>query len=226
MAIVLAPLSSWDARNKFGPLQVFTGWRTLPVVRSLVVPTNPRTGDQSYVRSILSALSQAWGGLSAGQVAAWRDWGNSHEYVTALGQKFRGTGLNAFLELNFPQYYNVETYATSPPSVAYKGNITNFDVHTDPSPEEPGSIECTWTLPVGAVSTDWTRIDVTSQMPNRHRLAQASDWRIYAFRAGNIPSINMTGLVPSGWYWVRGVYTMQDGQRGVWQVGQAQAQAA
>jgi len=159
-------------------------------------------------------------------VSAWRDWANHHEYKTTLGQEFRGTGLNAFLALNFPEYYNVSTYRTNPPVDVYKGNIINYDVHTDPMPMEPGSIEATWTLPAGATSVDWCRTDVTSLMPNRHRLAQESDWRIYMFRAGDVPSINITGLVPSGWYWVRTAFVQYDGQTAVPLVGQAMAQAS
>lgn len=221
MAIVLAHLSSWDARNKFGPLQVFTGWRTLPVVRSLVVPTNPRTTGQSEVRSILTTLSQAWGSLTAGQVAAWRDWANSHEYVTALGQKFRGTGLNAYLELNFPLVYNSVAAKASPPTVALKPGFAGFAAVTGSAVN--GEIACSWTKATGSDADDWYRLDITSQMPNEHRLAQASDWRIAQFVTGTAATQSIVDLVPDGWYWVRCRFVQDDGQSSGIMVAQAQA---
>jgi len=212
MAIVLAPLSSWDARNKFGPLQVFSGWRTLPTVRANVVPTNPRTVGQSGARSILTLLSQAWGGLTAGQVSAWRDWANGHEYKTSLGQEFRGTGLNAFVELNSPIEAWGGTFKTSPPVDVYESGFGAFLADTGAG--GAGTMDLTWDVPAGATANDKVRVDVTSAMPNEHRLPQKSDWRVNQYVNGSLTGVQLTGLTPDAWYWTRGRWYQEDGQYG------------
>ncbi len=51
MAKTTGPLFSMDASGKFGGALVFTKWKGRPVVRQLVVPSNPRTLTQNSARN-------------------------------------------------------------------------------------------------------------------------------------------------------------------------------
>ena len=219
MAIVRNPLSSEDARGRLGRILVFIGWRGIMSVRSNVTPTNPRSAAQMAARSILTILSQAWASLTSGEVQAWRDYADAHPLSNEFG-KFRATGLNWFLKLNSALLAAGESQVDTPPTTAFKGNITEYTAIKGAS---AGIIHCEWTLPAGAVASDKIRVDVTSMMPNEHRLPQNSDWRVYEYQDGDELESNITDLVPNAWYYTRACFVQADGRMGLWQIAQSQA---
>jgi hypothetical protein len=170
-------------------------------------------------RSILTTLSQAWAALTAGEVQAWRDYADAHPLSNEFGN-FRATGLNWFLKLNAGLLAAGESQVDVPPTVAFKGNISAYTAVKGAS---AGIIHCAWTLPAGAAAADKVRVDVTSMMPNQHRVAQNSDWRVYEYQDGNEVESNIPYLVPNGWYWTRAVFMQADGRMGLWQMAQSQA---
>lgn len=66
MAKVTGPLMSMDASGAFAGTLVFTRWKGRPVVRQLVIPSNPRSTDQAIQRNILrvTAAAQRWANVS------------------------------------------------------------------------------------------------------------------------------------------------------------------
>lgn len=73
MALVSAPLLSLDASGKLAGAIVFSKWKGRQYVRSLVKPSNPRSGGQLGMRGAFKFLAQNWQNLTAGEQATWED---------------------------------------------------------------------------------------------------------------------------------------------------------
>lgn len=219
MAKVLNPLSSEDARGKFGSVIVFTGWRTIKVVRSRVSPTNPRSTRQLDVRAILAGLSTAWASLTSGQVTAWNDYAASVALTNLFGE-YRMSGFNAYQRLNFFVVDNGGAANASPPVTAFKGNLTAFAAASGGG---AGEVDLTWTVPVGGALTDMVDVWATGAQPNANRSAQESEFRHDSYEAGNSTGVTVTGLTSSAWYWFRARFVMVDGRAGLFLQDQAQA---
>lgn len=59
MAKLTMPLGSYDARGKVAGV-VYSSWRGVNYARRLVVPMNPQSDDQTAIRDLITAASQAW----------------------------------------------------------------------------------------------------------------------------------------------------------------------
>jgi len=211
MAIVKNPLSSEDARNKFGPVIVFSGWRAIKVVRSNVYPTNPRTADQLNIRAILANLAAEWTALTKVQTDPWNEFASGRPRRTAFGE-FKPSGMNEYVSLNFNRAYNAQASNVAPPTAAFKGNCTTL---ASVGGGAAGEVDMTWVLPAGAAAADWVRIDVSRQMSSPHEALTESDWRISAYIAGNLALHTITGLVSGGFYNTRIRFVQTDGRSGV-----------
>lgn len=72
--------------------------------RGRTVPTNPNTGRQQLVRSIMNGLMQAWSEeLSESQRQAWRDYAANVPVTDSLGQTMQLSGINWFVRANVPR---------------------------------------------------------------------------------------------------------------------------
>lgn len=60
MAKVKGPLFSIDARGAIGSALVFGGWKGIPWVREWVIPQNPNTSEQQWIRLIFTQAVDAW----------------------------------------------------------------------------------------------------------------------------------------------------------------------
>jgi len=223
MAILLNPLSSEDARNKFGPVLVFSGWRAIKVARTRVVPTNPRSSRQLEVRGTLTGLAQGWGALTAANALAWRAYAAAHPKSNAFGQ-FAPSGINAYCELNFYVVDSGETAIATPPVTAFTGNISGFTVVT--GTVAAGDLKLDWSLPAGADLADWIDIWVSRLLPNGNISAQESDFRHTIYTPGDQTTKTIEDLVPDGWYAARARFLMADGRAGLFFEGMAQAKGA
>lgn len=65
------PLFSMDARGKLGDAIVYSIWKGRHYARSLVTPSNPQSGPQTGLRSMLKFLSQEWTNLDSTEQADW-----------------------------------------------------------------------------------------------------------------------------------------------------------
>ena len=221
MAKVRNPLSSEDARGKFGPVIVFSAWRSIKTVRTKVTPTNPRSVRQLGVRGILAGLSASWAAITSAQASAWRAFAAGRQKTNVFGTYF-ASGFNAYQELNFFVVDNGGSAAAAPPTAAFKGNISAY---TATSGSGSGEIDLAWTLPAGAAAGDIVDVWATPAMPNELRQAQESDFRHDQYLAGDEVGVTLTGLTASAWYWVKVRFIQSDGRAGVFQLGQAQAHA-
>lgn len=73
MVKVTAPALSMEASGSLGGVMVFSKWKGRPYVRSLVIPSNPKSGGQVGMRAMFSFLAKAWATLSAPNQATWED---------------------------------------------------------------------------------------------------------------------------------------------------------
>ena len=73
MVKLIGPAMSIDASGALGGVMVFSKWKGRNYARQLVVPTNPKSGMQTGMRSMLGALSKQWALLSAGEKAVWEN---------------------------------------------------------------------------------------------------------------------------------------------------------
>lgn len=219
MARVANPLSSEAARGKMGPVLVFSAWRGLSTVRSRVRPSNPRTTRQLEVRSIVASLAAGYGGLTTQQALAWRDYARSNPRTDTLGQQYYASGINAFTQINFFLTDMGFAGVSFPPGLPFKGNVTGF---TATKGVTDGLVELAFTPPSGAVSGDRIEIQVSRLMPNAVRQPQQSDFRHWAYTAGDATSYNVTGLSINGWYWFRVRFIQATGVAGLFLSDQAQ----
>jgi len=60
MARVFAPLCSFDARGQVARAIVFSIWKGINYVRRYIIPQNPQTAAQTYVRAIFSMAVDGW----------------------------------------------------------------------------------------------------------------------------------------------------------------------
>jgi hypothetical protein len=127
--------------------------------------------------------------------------------------EFRATGFNWFLKLNFNRIYGGATLETTPPTVPFNGNV--FDVEATPTSDD-GRILVEWGYPNAPIYDAWIRVDVSSAMPNEHRVADAGEWRVYEYVTSNWMQKEVTGLVPNAWYWIRVAFIQNDGRQGLW----------
>ncbi len=73
MVKVAGPAMSIAASGSLAGVMVFATWKGRPYVRSLVKPSNPKSGGQVGVRSLFKFISQKWNAISAPNKATWED---------------------------------------------------------------------------------------------------------------------------------------------------------
>jgi len=99
MAKILFTAFMADARGKLAGT-VFSKNRGGSYVRTKVTPTNPKTNAQNLVRSILTALSQAWRSLTAAQRTAWNAAVGSFPRTNVFGASKTLSGHQLYVGLN------------------------------------------------------------------------------------------------------------------------------
>lgn len=89
-----------DARNKQGGT-VFTKTRFGAMNRRKVSPIQPRTTEQTQVRSLFSLLSKRWATeLTAAQLAGWRALASANPKSNVFGNNIILTGLQMYQSVN------------------------------------------------------------------------------------------------------------------------------
>ena len=90
MAKLTAPLLSFGARGQIGKTMVTSSWRGIKYARQHVIPTNPQTVAQMFVRNMFAMLREAWKLAPAQITATWDSF--------AQGRPF--TGMNKWVGEN------------------------------------------------------------------------------------------------------------------------------
>lgn len=73
MALLKAPALSLEASGKLGNAIVFSKWKGRAYARSLVTPSNPKSGGQVGMRAMFKFLSQDWANIGAVAQATWEE---------------------------------------------------------------------------------------------------------------------------------------------------------
>lgn len=71
MVKLSGPAMSFDASGKLAGAIVFSKWKGRNYARVLVTPSNPQSGPQTGIRSMMKFLSQHWSSMSAAEQADW-----------------------------------------------------------------------------------------------------------------------------------------------------------
>lgn len=90
MAVVSAPLLSFTASGQIAKTQVYSKWKGRPYVRRLVIPSNPRSTEQTKTRNTFTFLSDVWKVGPADFRAPW----------TAYAKGLVMTDRNAWIKFN------------------------------------------------------------------------------------------------------------------------------
>ena len=90
MAKTTAPLLSFGGSGAIAKTQVYASWRGVKYARRYVVPSNPRSNEQTSTRSVFGWLNAVWKVLNSNGQAPW--------FLFAKGRPF--TDRNAFIAQN------------------------------------------------------------------------------------------------------------------------------
>ncbi len=109
MVKVQAPALSLEASGSLAGALVFSKWKGRAYVRTLVKPSNPKSGGQVGMRSMFKFLAQNWAALSAGDKATWEDRGDQ-----LIASPFNGyMSYNQFRWRDFLAPSSIDPAATS-----------------------------------------------------------------------------------------------------------------
>lgn len=71
MSRTTAPLLSFDASGQIAKTQVYASWKGRAYARRYVVPSNPRSSEQTLTRNVFRWLQQAFAYYPTAALAAW-----------------------------------------------------------------------------------------------------------------------------------------------------------
>lgn len=86
-----------------------------PIVKNLVIPTDPQSNPQLDARQILSGQSQAWQALTDAQRDSWSNWAVQNLVTNRVGAQIQLSGHQAFVRLNAKLEHASATQLTAPP---------------------------------------------------------------------------------------------------------------
>lgn len=140
MVKVQAPAMSLAASGSLGGAMVFATWKGRPYVRSLVRPSNPKSGGQTGVRSSWKFLSQKWDAIIAGSKATWEDRADQGVYST----------FNAYMSYNAARWRDFLA-----PSQAFPADDTDTPATTGVITAVAGVRSATLTIPITSADDGW-----------------------------------------------------------------------
>jgi len=108
MAKLRGPLYSIGARGVIADAMVFASWKGIPWVREQFIPQNPKTSEQTWVRTIFTGAVARWHDLSSSTKTDWQ---------TAIERKgYTMSGFNFFVSEYCKSMVAGETPSDTPPS--------------------------------------------------------------------------------------------------------------
>lgn len=137
----VAPLLSFDARGQLGKTLVYSRWKGRPYTRRYVIPSNPRSEEQTKTRTVFATLSRIWSYLPGGSVDAWQLYADNSNI----------TARNGFAKLNLSQLRTATDLSNFLLSPSAGGGLAAQDVDVTPT---SGGFDVTLTAPV--LPTGWT----------------------------------------------------------------------
>ncbi|MBA7531320.1 hypothetical protein ES705_23532 [subsurface metagenome] len=109
---------------------VFSRWKGIPYIRARVIPSNPRTADQTEQREALAHCLKIWQSI--------KSWAKTPWDLAASG--YAMSGYNKFMDLGIPATRDDESYGISPANPKYIPiTFTQWEETI------PGTVVATWT---------------------------------------------------------------------------------
>lgn len=118
-----------DGRGKVGG-QVVSKNKAGAYLKNKVTPANPNTAYQIAKRANVTAISQAWAGLTDAQRSAWKAAVASYSKTDIFGDVKNPSGFNLFMWLNLNLLNVGSAQITSPPASSAVTSLTAVSVST------------------------------------------------------------------------------------------------
>jgi len=131
---------SMEASGSLAGTLVFSKWKGRPYVRGLVMPSNPKSGKQTGMRSMFKFLSQEWAGLAVAHGSSWLALAAAGNYST----------FNAYMSTNQTAWRSFVT-----PSQAYPAAQTSGAPSALTAVATAGIRQITLEMTHGATPADW-----------------------------------------------------------------------
>jgi len=112
MVKVAGPALSLDASGKLGGAIVFSKWKGRPYVRTLVKPSNPKSGGQVGMRAMFKFLAQEWAGITAPNKATWED--RADQLVVSTFNAYMSRGQFRWRDFTAPAQHDPADVADTP----------------------------------------------------------------------------------------------------------------
>ncbi len=93
-----ARFSGWT--GVAGGDQVYYVFEGRGIARALIIPTNPRSGDQQLIRSLQTSLAGQYKALNRSEADAWNAFGCHFTMKDRPGRDYSFGGIQAFLAVN------------------------------------------------------------------------------------------------------------------------------
>lgn len=112
---------------------VYFSWRGNQAARTYATPTNPRSTNQTTVRTILAQLSQLWKSVSVEDRETWNTWSQSNPTKDRMGRDVTPSGINWFIKANSNRRYMGNAAVQNAPVLAKPAplSLENFTVNLD-----------------------------------------------------------------------------------------------
>jgi len=204
---VNGPMFSLDARGRLKQAVVYSIWRGINYVRGFVVPTNPNSTRQVYVRGLFTSASRAWASLTDDQRTAWDAWAEENPLTDIFGAEYTVTGMNAFLGLWVVSTDLGETPVEDPPTSSAPPVVGTLDINPGTS---NGEIDFTW---ADGSEADFVDAWITAAIP-QSRKAGKSDYRHNSYTAIASETKTISGLTAGAYYWCAARLVRDNGQTG------------
>lgn len=106
MVKLQGPCMSLAASGTLADTLTFTSWKGRSVCRERVIPSNPQSGPQTGMRSMMKFLAQIWDGLTTANKATWEDLADA----TVISE------FNAFTSFNMKRWRSFKTPSKETPA--------------------------------------------------------------------------------------------------------------
>jgi len=140
MVKVTGPAMSLSASGSLAGVMVFSTWKGRPYVRSLVRPSNPKSGGQVGVRAMFKFISQNWATIGDTNQASWETRADQGVYST----------FNAFMSFNQSRWRDFQA-----PSQHDPPDVTDVAATTGTITAVAGVRSITLTIPVSSADDGW-----------------------------------------------------------------------
>lgn len=158
MAKLTQPLGSSEARGKLGGL-VYNTWRGISYVKAKATPGNQNTNRRLAVRALTKQCTSRWQSISDAQRSLWNFYASIHPDPDWTGNPRRLSGYNYFVRSNFRLLDLGLSILDNPPV-----RPNQFPLATLSAEASGSSIEVSWTLPAGAVASEF-KVDIWYSPP-------------------------------------------------------------